>query len=41
MYSEAFQSVPDSRYWVWDTVHPTTAGHWLLYKQWLKCVKEN
>ncbi len=40
MYSEAFQSVPDSRYWLWDRVHPTTAGHWLLYKQWLKCVKE-
>ena len=41
MYSEAFQSVEKPAYWLWDRVHPTTAGHWLLYKQWLKCVKEN
>lgn len=30
----------EAAYWVWDGVHPTTAGHDLIAKQWLKAVKD-
>jgi lysophospholipase L1-like esterase len=28
----------DASYWMWDGVHPTTAGHTLLAEQWLSAV---
>lgn len=30
-------AVPE--YWLWDGVHPTSAGHELIARQWLKCVE--
>lgn len=29
----------EAAYWIWDGVHPTTAGHGLIAKQWLKIVE--
>lgn len=26
---------PRPKYWIWDGVHPTYSGHWLLYESWL------
>ncbi len=26
-------------HWIWDGVHPTAAGHRLIYKKWLRCVR--
>ncbi|WP_256759919.1 SGNH/GDSL hydrolase family protein [Cohnella sp. WQ 127256] len=28
-------------YWLWDGVHPTTAGHGLIAREWLKVVQES
>lgn len=28
----------DASYWLWDGIHPTTAGHTLLAEQWLHAV---
>lgn len=40
IYSRAFNYPGKPEYWVWDSVHPTTAGHWLLYKQWIAIVQQ-
>ena len=40
IYSRAFNYPGKPEYWVWDSVHPTTAGHWLLYQQWIKIVQQ-
>ncbi|MCI3923102.1 SGNH/GDSL hydrolase family protein [Paenibacillus sp. TRM 82003] len=31
----------DAAYWIWDGVHPTTAGHRIIAKQWLHVVQES
>lgn len=33
-------SEPAPKYWIWDGVHPTYSGHWVLYEAWLKAVSE-
>ncbi|WP_337098162.1 SGNH/GDSL hydrolase family protein [Paenibacillus sp. YIM B09110] len=30
----------EAKYWIWDGVHPTTAGHDLIAREWLKAVKD-
>ncbi len=40
MYNERVANEPSPKYWIWDGVHPTYSGHWLLYEAWLKAVKE-
>ena len=29
----------EASYWIWDGVHPTSAGHGLIAQQWLKAVE--
>ncbi|WP_199613750.1 SGNH/GDSL hydrolase family protein [Paenibacillus alkalitolerans] len=31
----------DAAYWLWDGVHPTAAGHYLIARQWLSVVQES
>lgn len=26
--------------WIWDGVHPTTAGHWIIFTRWLDAVRK-
>lgn len=40
MYDEHVANEPSPKYWIWDGVHPTYSGHWLLYEAWLKAVRE-
>ena len=28
-------------HWIWDGVHPTIAGHFLMYQKWLEVCREN
>jgi len=39
-FDAVFNSAPDPKYWVWDSVHPTTAGHWRIFRKWLETVKQ-
>lgn len=39
-FDEASQRA-DAAYWLWDGVHPTTAGHELIARQWLKTVQSS
>ena len=38
-FDQARKQYP-SRYWIWDGVHPTEAGHGLIVREFLKCTKE-
>jgi lysophospholipase L1-like esterase len=42
-YQDAFdaacQQAPP-QYWLWDGIHPTYAGHWLMAQEWLKTVSQ-
>lgn len=29
----------DAEYWIWDGVHPTAAGHELIARAWMNCIK--
>lgn len=31
----------EASYWIWDGVHPTENGHWMLAKAWLGFVEQN
>ena len=31
----------DRKYWCWDGIHVTVAGHEILAREWLKCVKKH
>ena len=39
-FDSVYDSAPDPKYWVWDSVHPTTAGHWRIFKSWMKTMRE-
>jgi lysophospholipase L1-like esterase len=39
VFDEACE-IADCKYWLWDGVHPTTAGHQLIARRWKECVKE-
>ena len=28
-------------YWIWDGIHPTESGHWMIAQKWLDFVREN
>lgn len=31
----------EPKYWIWDGIHPTESGHWMIAQAWLDCVKKN
>ncbi len=35
-FNTAFASTSNPKYWVWDSVHPTTVGHWRVFRAWLE-----
>lgn len=37
VFDEALQSAPE-KYWIWDHIHPTVAGHELMARAWIKQV---
>ncbi len=32
---------PQPSYWLWDGVHPTESGHWMIANAWLEFVQNN
>ena len=40
MFRELQQSHPDTRYWIWDAVHPTPAGHQRMADLWVSKATE-
>lgn len=39
MFDKALQRAPE-KYWIWDHVHPTVAGHELMAREWMKQVQK-
>lgn len=39
-FDAIYDGAPNPRYWVWDSVHPTTAGHWIIFQRWLEEVRK-
>jgi lysophospholipase L1-like esterase len=39
-FEEAAKQAEDA-YWMWDGIHPTTAGHELIARKWLQVVGEH
>ncbi|HEY9260970.1 GDSL-type esterase/lipase family protein, partial [Chitinophaga sp.] len=37
VFNDALKRAPE-KYWIWDHVHPTVAGHELMAREWLKQV---
>ena len=37
-FDSVYDSAPNPKYWVWDSVHPTTAGHWRIFRGWMKAM---
>lgn len=37
VFNKALSRAPE-KYWIWDHIHPTIAGHELMAREWLKCV---
>ncbi len=35
MFDKALQKAPE-KYWIWDHIHPTVAGHELMTREWIK-----
>ena len=31
----------EASHWIWDGVHPTEAGHWLIAQEWLRFAQKN
>jgi len=31
----------ESSHWIWDGVHPPTAGHYLIAQEWLRTVQNS
>jgi lysophospholipase L1-like esterase len=40
VFDEALRRAP-SAYWIWDGVHPTTAGHQLMADEWERVVRKS
>lgn len=40
MFDKALQRAPE-KYWIWDQVHPTVAGHELMAREWIKQVQKS
>lgn len=40
-FNALYDAAPNPKYWVWDSVHPTTAGHWVVFQQWLAAMRGN
>jgi phospholipase/lecithinase/hemolysin len=38
VFDDALRRAPSS-YWIWDGVHPTTAGHQLMADEWERVVR--
>ncbi|WP_046213753.1 SGNH/GDSL hydrolase family protein [Paenibacillus wulumuqiensis] len=38
---DAACKIAPAPYWIWDGIHPTTAGHGLLAKRWLEVVQNS
>ncbi len=39
VFDAACQRAP-AEYWIWDSVHPTYAGHQLMADEWVRTVDE-